>query len=62
MCQKSKETEEEIPEAVPSPGFVGEVETGRGDPRVLRAWMQDVYARVNEAMIDDMLENFRWVV
>lgn len=46
-------------EAVPSPGFVRGVGTGRGDPGVLRAWMQDVYARVNEAMIDDMLEDFR---
>lgn len=46
---------------VPPPRFRGGVGTGRGDPVVLRAWMQDVYARVNEAMIDEMLENFRWV-
>ncbi|CBN76543.1 conserved unknown protein [Ectocarpus siliculosus] len=46
-------------EAVPSPGFGGGVGTGRGDPQVLRAWMQGVYARANEEMIDEMLENFR---
>ncbi|CAM9478401.1 unnamed protein product [Ectocarpus sp. 12 AP-2014] len=46
-------------EAVPSPGFGGGIGTGRGDPGVLRAWMQNVYARVNAEMIDEMLENFR---
>lgn len=75
MCRKTKESEEARDhssaasksgthsiEAVPSPGFGGGVGTGRGDPGVLRAWMQDVYARVNEEMIDEMLDNFRWAL
>ncbi|CAM9292556.1 unnamed protein product, partial [Ectocarpus sp. 4 AP-2014] len=46
-------------EAVPSLGFRGGLGTGRGDLGVLRAWMQNVYARVNEEVIDEMLDDFR---